>query len=114
MLKAACVIAFVAAVAIALPAGAAEQAPRLEDLGPHPAQAAGFSLLAATANVVYFPVRLAVTAVTGVVGGFTGWLTGGDGASTQAVWNSTEGQAFITPRVVEGRESLRFGPWPSR
>ena len=113
MKKAACVIAFVAVVS-ALPAGAAEQAPRVEELMPHPAQALGISLLAATANLVYFPVRLAVTVVTAELGGLTGWLTGGDQPSARAVWNATEGQAFITAGMIEGRETLRFGPWSSR
>jgi len=30
-------------------------------------------------------------------------------AAAHAVWQSTEGQASITPEVLEGR--LRFGQW---
>ncbi len=76
---------------------------------PHPAQAAGMSLLAAVTNVVYFPIRLGVTICTAGVGGLTGWLTGGDRASARAVWNLTDGQPFVTPAMLEGRERWRFG-----
>lgn len=112
MKKAACVTVFVAAIVSAMSAWAVEQAPRLEEFAPHPAQDMGMSMLAASANLVYFPVRLAVTAVTAGLGGLTGWLTGGDKPSSRAVWNATEGQAFINAAMIEGRESLRFGPWP--
>ena len=93
----------------ALPAWGAPQEARVEDVTPHPAQAAGIGLLAAMVNVVYFPVRLAVTAVTAEVGGLTGWLTGGDAPSASAIWGATDGQAYIKPAILEGRERLRFG-----
>jgi hypothetical protein len=67
------------------------------------------SLAAAAINLVYFPARLLVTVATAGVGGFAGWMSGGDCASAHAVWNATEGQAFITPRILEGRERLQFG-----
>ncbi len=72
---------------------------------------AGASLLAALSNLVYFPLRFTITLVTAEVGGFTGWMTGGDEAAAEAVWHSTEGQPFIPPEVIEGRERLRFGRW---
>jgi len=67
------------------------------------------SAAAAASNIVYFPLRLAITIVTAEVGGLTGWLTGGDEAAARAVWRGTQGQAYITPEVIEGRERLRFG-----
>ncbi len=100
----------VAALACALPAWGAPQGARLEEVTPHPAQAAGIGLAAALVNVVYFPARLAVTLVTAEVGGLTGFLTGGDNASAHSVWSSTNGQGFITPAILEGRERLSFGP----
>lgn len=103
-------LVFVAALASAFPAWGAPQGSRLEEATPHPAQAAGISLGAALTNTVYFPLRLAVTIATAEVGGLTGFLTGGDDASARSVWNSTNGQAFITPAILEGRERLRFGP----
>lgn len=69
----------------------------------------GTSLLAALSNIIYFPLRFTITVVTAEVGGFTGWMTGGDAAAAQAVWQSTDGQAYITPELIEGRERLRFG-----
>ena len=105
----ACAILLVAAVTAAFPASAAPQQARIEEVTPHPAQAAGISLLAALVNVIYFPVRFAVTAVTGEVGGLTGWLTGGDVPAAHAVWSSTDGQPYIKPAILEGRERLRFG-----
>jgi hypothetical protein len=110
MKHAASTVVFVAALASAFPAWGAPQGSRLEDVIPHPAQAAGISLGAALVNTVYFPVRLAVTVLTAEVGGFTGFFTGGDNASARSVWNSTNGQAFITPDILEGRERLQFGP----
>jgi hypothetical protein len=112
MRNAACSIAFSAVLAAALPAWAAPQGVQLER-APRPAQAAGYSIAAAAANLVYFPLRLTLTALTGELGGLTGWMTGGNRHSERAVCGLTEGQAFITPRVLEGRESLRFGPWPN-
>jgi hypothetical protein len=104
-------IGFAVALASALPAWGVPQGALLEDVAP--GQAAGFSVLAAVTNVVYFPVRLGLTVLTAELGGLTGWMTGGDGQAAQAVWNVTDGQAFITPAVLEGREALRFGPWPN-
>lgn len=72
---------------------------------------AGASLLAAVSNLVYFPLRFTISLVTAEVGGFTGWMTGGDEPAAEAVWASTEGQPFIPPEVIEGRERLRFGRW---
>jgi len=102
---------FVAAMTSALPVWGASQEIRLEEVTPHPAQAGGISLAAAAINVFYFPVRFAVTLVTAEVGGLTGWLTGGDTASARSVWGLTDGQAYIKPAILEGRERLRFGSW---
>lgn len=110
MKQIACAIVMVAIMSVAGRAWAAPQGMRIDNAAPHPAQDAGLSLLAAATNVVYVPVRLAVTIVSGEIGGATAWLTGGTQSSAYAIWNATEGQAFITPAVFEGRERLRFGP----
>ncbi len=78
---------------------------------PQPAPGAGASLLAAVCNLAYFPVRFVITFVTAEVGGFTGWMTGGNEGAAYAVWQGTEGPAYIQPEVLEGRERLRFGHW---
>ena len=90
------------------PVFGAEQAPMVERTR-RVGQDVGFSFLAAAANIVYFPVRFVVTAVTAEVGGLAAWLNGGDRLTAWAVWDSTDGQAYITPAILEGRERLRFG-----
>ncbi len=96
-------------LALAVPALAVPQDPQLERMSAQPAHALGVALGAALINVVYFPVRLAITAVSAELGGATAWLNGGDLRSAHAVWNVTEGQTYITPEILEGREPLRFG-----
>jgi hypothetical protein len=108
MKRTACILTVFGALAWTAPAFGAEQNPIVE----HPrrvGQDVGFSFLAAATNIVYFPARLAVTAVTAHVGGLAAWLNGGDQLTAQAIWDSTDGQAYITPDILEGRERLHFG-----
>jgi len=109
MKHAACVIALIATLGAAGSAWAAPQAFTPEEPTSHPAQAAGISLAAAAANIIYIPARLAVTLITAELGGLTGWLTAGSRPSAHAVWRLTDGQAVLTPAILEGRERLRFG-----
>jgi hypothetical protein len=88
----------------------AGQNPQIEVGPPQPGHDVSIALAAATFNLIYAPVRLALTTVMAGVGGATGWLNGGDYESASALWDSTDGQAFITPTILEGRERLRFGP----
>jgi len=109
MRKVHCAIALSIALGWSASVVALPQDPKLE-IGPaRPAQEVGVSLAAAAINIVYFPARFVVTAVTGGIGGLAAWMTGGDKQSAQAIWNSTEGPAFVTPQILEGRESLHFG-----
>ncbi|MFI5396692.1 MAG: hypothetical protein ACHQ9S_14250 [Candidatus Binatia bacterium] len=118
MKKVSCVLVLLLAAVIAAPVWAAELVPvgeepasQVTETTPGYTPDAGASLLAALTNIVYFPLRLTITLVTAEVGGFAGWITGGDKAAAQAVWQSTDGQAYIRPEVLEGRERLRFGRW---
>lgn len=87
-------------------AWAASQAPVIE--APYvQAKDVGYSLGAAAVNIVYFPVRLAVTTLTAVTGGLTGFMIGGDLEAATAIWDSTDGQAYITPDILDGSEPLR-------
>ncbi len=103
-------------VTVALPAWSAEDL-EVEQMNTplhyveQPPPGAGASLLAALTNLAYFPVRFAITLVTAEVGGFTGWMTGGNEAAAHAVWQSTEGPAYVQPEVLEGRARLQFGRW---
>ena len=90
-------------------APAAPQAPVVEAALPPPAQAVGITIGAAATNLLYFPARFIVTLVTAESGGLVGWLNGGDRQSARSIWESTDGQGFITPPILEGRERLRFG-----
>ncbi|HVM95386.1 MAG TPA: hypothetical protein VMT89_03305 [Candidatus Acidoferrales bacterium] len=93
----------------AAPLWAAEQNPQLE-VGPaRPGRDVGIAVAAAMFNVVYVPARLALTTVMAGLGGVTGWLCGGDYQTSRALLDATDGQAYITPDILEGRERLRFG-----
>ena len=118
MKKASCALLLLLTVVVAMPVWAAEQmlaggepASQMTETSTGLEPDAGASLLAALTNIVYFPLRLTITLATAEVGGFTGWITGGNEAAARAVWQSTDGQAMITPDVIEGREPLRFGRW---
>lgn len=118
MKKRCCALVIALALAAALPMSAVAQAMADEEEVPQTTDArrnyvpgawSGFA--AAASNLVYFPLRLAITIVTAEAGGLTGWLTGGDNGAARAVWHGTDGQAYITPEVIEGRERLRFGDY---
>ena len=72
-----------------------------------PALAAAAALI----NVVYVPVRIAVTAVGGVLGGFTGFITLGDKAAAEAIWGLTDGSMVITPDMLAGTEQFHFSAY---
>ena len=69
----------------------------------------GPSLVAATANLFYTPIRLGVTTVGAVLGGATGFLLAGDENGAQDVWGLIEGQSMLTQDIVQGKEDVRFG-----
>jgi hypothetical protein len=60
-------------------------------------------------NLVYVPVRLAVTAVVAVLGGLTGMLTFGDQPSAQSIFALADGPQVITPAMLEGTERWHVG-----
>ena len=118
MKEACCVCVFTLMLAAALPISATAQVMAGEEGLPQATEgpqsyipAAWSSVAAAASNIVYIPLRFAITIVTAEAGGLTGWLTGGDEAAANAVWHSTDGQAYIRPEVIEGRERLRFGSY---
>ncbi|MBI3782005.1 MAG: hypothetical protein HY270_01250 [Deltaproteobacteria bacterium] len=93
----------------AAPLWAAQQNPQVEVGPPQPGHDVSIAVAAAMFNVFYVPARLAVTAVMAGVGGTTAWFNGGDYTTANALWDATDGQAFITPNILEGKERLRFG-----
>ncbi len=73
----------------------------------------GAALGAAAINVVYFPVRFALSTVWACVSGATGWLTGGNQAAFDDVWHVAQGSAYVTPGMLTQHEHFRFGNWES-
>lgn len=106
-----CALVFMVALGMTLPSRAAAQMTTRPQAFVAPPPSAGASLAAAASNIFYFPARFVLTFVTAELGGITGWLTGGEQPAAQAVWDSTDGQAFITPEIIEGHEPLRLGPY---
>lgn len=82
---------------------------------PAPAAALG----AAALNVLYMPLRLAVTVLFAELGGVTGLLTGADEQAAKDVWGLVGGRNFLTPAFLEGKEPMHLDsyhrvPAPSR
>jgi hypothetical protein len=64
---------------------------------------------AATANVIYFPAKVVVAAVGGVLGGVTGMVTGGDIRAAYGIWVPTaSGTYFVRPAHLDGTLPLEF------
>lgn len=63
------------------------------------------SVGAAAASIVYFPVKVAVGVVGAILGGFGGFVTGGNERTAEGIWRPlTGGTYFITPDVLEGQQ----------
>ena len=74
---------------------------------PHPGAAA----LAAVSNIVFMPVRVAMAAVGGGLGGLTGWLTAGNINAARDIWGLPpfDGQMYLQPEMLYGEEPLMVG-----
>jgi hypothetical protein len=74
---------------------------------PHPGSAA----LAAIGNVVFMPVRIALTTVGAGLGGLTGWLTAGNKNAADDIWRLPpfDGQTYLQPEMLYGEEPLMIG-----
>lgn len=54
-------------------------------------------------SALYFPVKFSVGTVGAVLGGVSGWATGGNERAAQGIWRPlTGGTYFITPQVMDG------------
>ena len=62
-------------------------------------------------NIVYVPVRFALTGVGAVLGGFAGFITFGDRAAAESMWGLTDGSMVITPEMLEGTEQFHFSAY---
>ena len=100
--------AVAAALLTAVLAGAAraqEPAPIVRSHNP------GLAAAAAFIDIFFIPVRFAVTAVGGVLGGLTGFITFGDLAAAESIWGLTDGSMVVTPEMLEGTEPFHFSAY---
>lgn len=63
---------------------------------------------AAMIDLVYLPLRLATTAVGGILGGVVGFITLGDKAAAESIWELTDGSQIVTPEMLEGVEPFHW------
>jgi len=99
-LRSACLALILAVLA----SGARAADEEFRDRTPEPGAAIG----AAFINVVFLPLRLVATVGDAFLGGFTGFMIGGDRRAAWDVWNLAGGDQIITPGMLTGRERFRF------
>ena len=68
----------------------------------------GLAVAAATIDLVYLPLRLATTAVGGLLGGVVGFITLGDKAAAESIWLLTDGSQIVTPDMLNGTEPFHW------
>lgn len=95
----------IALVALLLAGSADAQLQPVQRREPAPGAAA----LAAAGNVVFMPVRLATFTVGGALGGLTGWLTAGNEHAAHDIWGLFDGQGYLQPAMMSGKEPLEIG-----
>lgn len=76
--------------------------------------APGAAIGAAFINVLAMPLRLVATTAIGGLGGFTGFMLGGDRQSAWDVWNLGGGDQIVTPEMLQGRQGYRFTSFDPR
>jgi hypothetical protein len=85
---------------------------------PAPARAgfledAGWGSLTVLSNVFYMPAKIVYSAVGGVTGGLAWACTLGDTELAEKVWvTSMAGTYVITPRMLQGEDSVHFAGTP--
>lgn len=69
----------------------------------------GFALATTALNLVYTPVRIVYGVVGAWLGGFSGWVSGGDLRTAKGWWRSTtEGDYYIRPAHFDGTTRFRI------
>ena len=97
-------IAVLAVAALFASAAAADELfPQEEERTP------GAALAAAAGNIVFLPVRMAISLVGGGLGAATGFMTAGNYDAADDVWHLFRGHNILTPEIVQGKEAPRFG-----
>ena len=73
--------------------------------GSTPAVEFARSVSAPVLSAVYFPVKLAVSISGAVLGGISGFVTGGSERAAEGIWRPTVGGTyFITPAILAGEQ----------
>lgn len=98
-------IASVLVGALLLAGAASAQLQPVVEREPRP----GSATLAAVANVLFVPIRVAVTTVGAGLGGLTGWLTAGNQNAADDIWGLFDGQQYLQPEMMYGEEVLEMG-----
>ena len=92
-------------------AGTAVSAKESRDTHHGPMTYAGTVL----ANVVYCPAKVVFAGSGMAVSGLSYIVTLGGREPTNTIWNSTVGGDYVvTPRMIEGRDPVRFTGTPTR
>jgi hypothetical protein len=69
----------------------------------------GMGVASTVLSIFYTPVRLSVGVVGAALGGFEGWITGGDLRTARSMWRPTvEGDYFIRPDHLDRTEHYEF------
>ena len=69
----------------------------------------GMGVASTVLSIFYTPVRLGVGVVGAALGGFEGWITGGDIRTARSMWRPTvEGDYFIRPDHLDRTEHYEF------
>lgn len=87
---------------------------RAEDELRYHEPAPGAAVGAAFVNVVAVPLRLVATTFVAGLGGFTGFMLGGDRQSAWDVWNLAGGDQMVTPEMMQRRQAYRFTSFDPR
>ncbi|HVB82833.1 MAG TPA: hypothetical protein VNE82_23145 [Candidatus Binataceae bacterium] len=128
MRKVTCLLAMVAAAAIALPAMA--QSPNNNVVGgsqtgqaqvPQPPdgnvnwKGVGIGAGTVAGNILYVPAKVVYGILGGITGGASYLLTGGNTQTANTIWRSSLGGDYVlTPDMVDGQKPIHFsGPTTS-
>lgn len=80
------------------------EAEQKQPLQPEPTLGSEFArgIIAPVLSLFYFPVKLTVGVAGAVLGGVSGWATGGDERAAEGIWRPmTGGTYFITPQIID-------------